>query len=66
MFKQSNYRDEFSGQNDDGDQLTTGTYFYVIKFEQEDSVYGMNHTGWIYINQEQYKKYFIELHVKIN
>jgi len=53
VFKQSNYRDEFSGQNDDGDQLTTGTYFYVIKFEQEDSVYGMNQTGWIYINQEQ-------------
>ena len=53
VFKQSNYRNEFSGQNDDGDQLRTGTYFYVIKFEQEDSVYGMNHSGWIYINQEQ-------------
>ena len=53
VFKQSNYRDEFLGQNDDGDQLRTGTYFYVIKFEQEDSVYGLNHTGWIYIHQEQ-------------
>ena len=53
VYKKSNYRNEFFGQNDDGDQLTTGTYFYVIKFEQEDSVYGMNHSGWIYINQEQ-------------
>ena len=53
VFKQSSYRNEFSGQNDDGDRLKTGTYFYVIKFEQEDAVFGNSHTGWLYINQEQ-------------
>ena len=53
VFKQTNYRNQFSGQNNNGDQLKTGTYFYVIKFKQEDSVYGLSHKGWIYINQEQ-------------
>ena len=53
IFKKSNYRDEFSGQNDEGDNLTTGTYFYVIKLETEDPVYGKTHTGWVYISQEQ-------------
>jgi hypothetical protein len=53
VYKKSNYRNEFFGQNDDGGQLKTGTYFYVIKFDREDSVYANSHTGWIYINQEQ-------------
>ena len=53
VYEKKNYRNEFIGQNDDGDRLRTGTYFYVIKFEEEDPLYGRSHTGWIYINQEQ-------------
>ncbi|GGE41486.1 T9SS type B sorting domain-containing protein [Psychroflexus planctonicus] len=53
VFKQANYTDEFIGQNENGTSLVTGTYFYVIKFNQEDPVYGREHKGWIYINREQ-------------
>jgi len=53
VFSQSNYTDEFTGQNQNGTKLVTGTYFYVIKFNQEDPVYGREHKGWIYINREQ-------------
>lgn len=53
VYEKANYRDEFIGQSDNGNNLTTGTYFYVIKFEQEDEVYGILKKGWIYINREQ-------------
>ncbi len=53
VFKQNDYTDEFIGQNENGSNLVTGTYFYVIKFNQEDPVYGREHRGWIYINREQ-------------
>lgn len=53
VFKQNNYTNEFIGQNQNGSKLLTGTYFYVIKFNQEDPVYGREHQGWIYINREQ-------------
>ncbi|WP_127846740.1 T9SS type B sorting domain-containing protein [Psychroflexus aestuariivivens] len=53
VFKQNNYRDEFFGQNESGDELTTGTYFYVIKLEDNDPVFGIEKKGWIYINKEK-------------
>lgn len=53
VFKQNNYTNEFIGQNQNGSKLVTGTYFYVIKFAQEDPVYGREHKGWIYLNREQ-------------
>ncbi|MGM0635261.1 MAG: gliding motility-associated C-terminal domain-containing protein [Bacteroidota bacterium] len=53
VFKQSDYVNEFNGQDDQGNNLVTGTYFYVIKFNQEDPVYGSEHKGWLYINREQ-------------
>jgi gliding motility-associated-like protein len=53
VYEKTNYRNEFFGQSDNGNTLETGTYFYVIKFENEDEVYGRVHKGWIYINQEQ-------------
>ena len=36
----------------DGNDLPTGTYFYVIDFASEDPLYGMQASGWIYLNQE--------------
>lgn len=52
VYKQGNYRNEFFGQDEDGDELVTGTYFYVIKFEGDDPVFGREKKGWIYINKE--------------
>ncbi len=53
VYEKQNYRDEFFGQSDNGNALETGTYFYVIKFEQEDETFGIVKKGWIYINTEQ-------------
>ena len=53
VYEKTNYRDEFMGQSDNGNMLETGTYFYVIKFENEDPVYGRVHKDWIYINREE-------------
>ncbi len=52
VYKRSNYINEWVGQSDDGNELPTGTYFYVIDLASEDSVYGMQATGWIYLNRE--------------
>jgi hypothetical protein len=53
VYKKTNYRNEFFGQSDNGNMLETGTYFYVIKFENEDDIYGQVHKSWVYINREQ-------------
>ena len=52
LFQQENYINEFRGLDRDGNELTTGTYFYVIKFSTPDPVYGEVKTGWVYINKE--------------
>ncbi len=52
VFEQDNYVNEWFGQTDEGDELPTGTYFYVINFSTEDSQYGNQKTGWIYINRD--------------
>ena len=51
VYTQTNYVNEWSGQADDGADLPTGNYFYVIDFTSEDAAYGMQATGWIYVNQ---------------
>lgn len=53
VYEKLDYRNEFIGQSDNGNMLQTGTYFYVIEFENEDPQYGRVHKGWIYINREQ-------------
>jgi gliding motility-associated-like protein len=52
VYQRSNYVNEWAGQSDDGQELPTGTYFYVIDLENEDSVYGIQATGWIYLNRD--------------
>ncbi|NNM09587.1 MAG: gliding motility-associated C-terminal domain-containing protein [Flavobacteriaceae bacterium] len=52
VYQKSNYLNEWVGQSDDGNELPTGTYFYVIDLASEDSVYGMQATGWIYLNRD--------------
>jgi len=46
VYQRSNYVKEWNGQSNSGDQLTDGTYFYVI-----DLVGGGTKTGWIYLNR---------------
>ncbi|WP_019037018.1 gliding motility-associated C-terminal domain-containing protein [Psychroflexus tropicus] len=53
IYEQNDYRDEFIGQTDDGEDLVTGTYFYAITFEAEDPEYGTSTEGSLYINVEQ-------------
>jgi len=52
VFEAVNYINEWEGQDKSGNELPTGTYFYVIDLAEEDSVYGLQATGWIYINKD--------------
>ncbi|WP_299214353.1 gliding motility-associated C-terminal domain-containing protein, partial [uncultured Dokdonia sp.] len=51
VYEQSDYVNQWRGQADNGNDLPTGTYFYVINLEEEDPVYGRQATGWVYINR---------------
>lgn len=51
VFKQDNYVNEWKGQSDSDDELPSGTYYYVIDLEKNDSEYGKQATGWIYLNR---------------
>lgn len=48
VYKKANYTKEWIGQGSNGDQLPTGTYFYMIEREGGESV-----TGWVYINRQE-------------
>lgn len=49
VYSKNQYRDEWRGQSDQGDELPDGTYYYVIDFNSGDAAA----TGWIYINRAQ-------------
>jgi len=46
VYSRKDYTNQWSGQADNGNELPTGTYFYVV--EQGD---GAARTGWVYINR---------------
>ena len=48
VYTKGNYKDEWYGQSSNGNELPTGTYYYVI----ERSAGGTT-TGWIYINRQE-------------
>jgi len=48
VYTKNNYKNEWFGQTDKGDELPTGTYFYMIERNS-----GESHTGWIYINRQE-------------
>lgn len=51
--KTGGYTNEWAGQTDDGDDLVTGTYYYVIQLDGVDEVFKKQVlTGWIYVNRE--------------
>ncbi|HIB37915.1 gliding motility-associated C-terminal domain-containing protein [Mesonia sp.] len=51
VYSKQNYRDEFTGKDNNGNDLVTGTYYYVIELDNSDSVFGSIIKHWIYINQ---------------
>lgn len=53
VYEFTNYTNQWGGQTDEGDELPTGTYYYVIGLNGEDPVFGSNYTGWVYINREK-------------
>ncbi len=48
LFTYGNYTNQWYGQSKNGDELPTGTYFYMI-----ERTNGETKTGWVYINREQ-------------
>ncbi|MNK35353.1 PKD domain protein [compost metagenome] len=46
VFSHENYTDQWYGQGNNGDELPTGTYYYVI-----ERTTGERTTGWVYINR---------------
>ncbi len=53
VFDETNYVDSFCGQDENGDELSTGTYFYVLNLENSDERYDRVIKGWVYVNAEQ-------------
>ena len=47
VFSKNNYRNEWIGQGDNGGELPSGTYYYVIENG------GTALTGWVYVNREE-------------
>jgi gliding motility-associated-like protein len=48
VYTKSNYTNEWHGQANNGDELPTGTYFYMIERSNGEQI-----TGWIYVNREE-------------
>ncbi|WP_430613716.1 gliding motility-associated C-terminal domain-containing protein [Flavobacterium sp. JP2137] len=46
VYEKSHYKDEWYGQNNQGNTLPAGTYFYQIEFLNDSAP----RTGWIYLN----------------
>ncbi|MGQ2983171.1 T9SS type B sorting domain-containing protein [Flavobacterium sp.] len=47
VYTKNNYTNQWYGQADNGDELPTGTYYYMIETQ------GDSFTGWVYINRKE-------------
>ncbi len=52
VYSNGNYLDQWCGQTDDGSELPTSTYFYVMKFATPNTDFGSVKTGWVYLNRD--------------
>ncbi|WP_035668274.1 gliding motility-associated C-terminal domain-containing protein [Flavobacterium sp. 83] len=48
VYNQTNYTDQWKGQSNNGNELPSATYYYVIQFNN-----GETKTGWIYLIREK-------------
>lgn len=48
VYSLNNYTNQWKGQSDNGNELPTGTYYYVIEIADQKT-----ETGWVYVNREQ-------------
>ncbi|PZR21395.1 MAG: hypothetical protein DI539_08130 [Flavobacterium psychrophilum] len=48
VYSKNDYKKEWIGQTNKGDELPTGTYFYMIERSTGETT-----TGWIYINRQE-------------
>ncbi|MNK90990.1 PKD domain protein [compost metagenome] len=48
VYKKDNYTDQFFGQGTHGDDLPSGTYYYVVQLTS-----GEEKTGWVYISTKE-------------
>lgn len=53
VFESNDYENEFCGQDDGGNNLVTGTYFYVLNLSEAGGGFERVEKGWLYINREQ-------------
>lgn len=51
VYDKADYVDEWHGQDNSGNDLTTGTYYFVLEMKNEDPAFGKVEKGWIYVNQ---------------
>ena len=51
IYEQVNYVNQWNGQDNSGNELPTGTYYYVINLASVDDIYGSQTSGWIYLNR---------------
>ena len=48
VYSQMNYKDQWNGQSNKGEDLPSATYYYVIEFNSAEPK-----TGWIYLIREK-------------
>ena len=48
VYSKSDYKNEWGGQSNSGNELADGTYYYVIELKNG----GKTKTGWVYINKQ--------------
>lgn len=53
VFESTDYTNEFCGQDENGNNLVTGTYFYVLDLIEAGAGFERVERGWVYINREQ-------------
>lgn len=53
VYQRSDYANQWYGQDSDGKELPTGTYYYVVKLKNSHPEYGMNMSSWIYIQRQE-------------
>src|SRR5690625_3397480 len=51
VYDKTDYVNEWRGQDNSGNDLATGTYYFVLEMKNEDPVFGNVEKGWVYVNQ---------------